>query len=202
MAKMIITKALVELKLLDAKIRKVVRNPMVKLQVNSKEVQQALPIGDVKAFLQSKEALMARRTSLKLAIMLSNAKTRVSINGEKMTVLEAIERKATIAYDKINLEVMSRALLRASETTTDHNRASQRTLDTLLNSAAGSGTLDKATGEAITKNHNVLNEMTMVYGKKDLPAEIEKLDESISNFEAEVDYVLSASNALTTIGVD
>ena len=87
---------------------------------------------------------------------------------------------------------MARALLKASETSTDHNRSSQRTLDSLLNSAAGSGTLDKATGEAITKNHNTLNEMTMSYGKRDLPSEIQKLADSIESFEAEVDYVLSA----------
>ena len=202
MPKMSITRALVELKLLEARIRKTQRNPMVTLIVGGKEIPQTLPLIDTQAFLQAKTDLMKRRADIKLAIMLSNASTKVTINGKKMTVLEAIERKATIQYEKEHVVDLKRVLIRNTETVSIHNQESKRVLSKILESAASSGALEKDASDSITKNHNEKNEMTMSYGKVNLPEQITTMEEAIEAFEGEVDFVLSASNATTNINVD
>jgi FtsZ-binding cell division protein ZapB len=134
--------------------------------------------------------------------MESNQVTKVTISGIEMTVLEAIERKASIEYEKHTLSAMKDALVSARIKMQKHNASHQKTLDSLLVAAASGNTLDKQTSDAITNNHLALNEMSMEFGSVNLPEAIAELEKSIEDFENEVDYVLSTSNATVTIEVE
>jgi len=198
---MTITKALVELKLLDSRINKSVVNPLISLTINNEEVKQRMPVIEAKDFLKSKNDLIENRAKIKMAIMISNLKTKVEIGGTKMSVLEAIERKNTIQYDKTVVFRLTNAVHIAVSAQEEHNGKVERNLAKLLESAASSGALDDQVAADMAKNHREKNLMTLDLGSYDIYKEIKEATESIEEFEAEVDFVLSTSNALTVIEV-
>lgn len=93
-----ITRALSELKLLDKRILKGIKDAdFLSYEINKKNVLKTF---EPKEQLQSVEDLIARRSTLKSKIMESNASTKVKIAGKEMLVIEAIEMKETIQYKK------------------------------------------------------------------------------------------------------
>lgn len=156
----------------------------------------------IKGGFASYYTLTENQRRIKAAVVLSNAKTRVKIGGIEYTVAEAIERKAKIHHDEdfllklkgqFNLEV--RKMEAKNEELPDK-------LESYLQSILGEK--DKRTVEDIaahTKAFEDRNKYELI-DPCDVAKQIEKLEETISNFKTEVDYVLSESNATTFIEVD
>ena len=196
-AEMTVTEGLAQLKLLDKRITKATRNSVVGYKIGS-TVQESFDEKDVKANWQALQDLISRRGSLKMAINKSNLKTQVKIDGKKMSVLEAIEFKNTITYKKNILKHILNNYTEVDRKINYGNDETKERLDTQVRSA-----FEKATKKEIqdftdtfTKNNGYA--MVDPLGVDVIST---KLDEDIDNFESEVDFILSTSNATTTISV-
>src|SRR5690606_36145264 len=100
-----IAKALVEIKLLDKRINRVINDSVLAGYTVGKKIMTGFSNVEelevrAKADYQSIKDLIKRRNDIKSAIVVSNANTYVEIAGNKYTVAEAIERKTSIEYEK------------------------------------------------------------------------------------------------------
>lgn len=195
--------ALVELKLLDKRIEKATSGGLFvshkqgkdvpKLFKNIEEVNET-----IKASVQSATDLIKRRNAIKSAIVVSNATTKVNIAGETMTVAEAIERKNSIEYDKALLYSYQRQLATAIKHIDKHNSDIANRADVMVQTFLGNDK-SKAT-EAETLRSNFLeSHSASLIDPIDIKKIIHNLELYIDNFEAEVDLVLSTSNAITYV---
>lgn len=205
---MSIQQALNELKLLDKRINKgidslisatYIQNEKLPKEYKNEEDFQNI----AKANYASATALIARRNLIKGKIMNSNANTLVTIAGETMTVLEAIDRKTAINYESQLVNKLSNGFTKAS-----------RHVD-LTNMAQDSEASNKISGITSSKDESskeLIKAITDLYeGKKakligadlvqgvkvsDL---IDTLENKIDAFLSEVDYTLTESNVKTSI---
>ncbi|HYK73264.1 MAG TPA: hypothetical protein VEV44_09105, partial [Pseudoneobacillus sp.] len=99
-----IAKGLVELKLLNNRINRVINDSVFAGFTVGKKVMTGF--NDIeeleqraKSDYQSVQDLIKRRNEIKSAIVVSNATTEVQIADKTLTVAEAIERKSSIEYD-------------------------------------------------------------------------------------------------------
>lgn len=152
--------------------------------------------------LQKVRDLIGYRKRLKAAIVESNASTYVTINGDTCTVAEAIERKSSIELEKRLLAKMKRELAEVSRKVESHNQQVQKKLDRLLEVEFGKDQVKSNVEnmETISESYLKNNRAEMVDPLR-LEEKITQLEESIMNFESEVDLVLSESNAITKINV-
>ena len=96
--KMTIHKALAELKILDARIISAINGGTYCIAyMHSNEKIKGVPVkeyeGVMQGYYDKATDLIKRRNAIKRAVVLSNATTKVSINGIEYTVAEAIEMK-------------------------------------------------------------------------------------------------------------
>lgn len=203
---MSIARALVELKTLGTRIEKLISefNP-VDLIVNSKLKSGKSRdefTNDAKSNFQKIKDLINHRDKIKSEIVKSNAQTKVLINSEEMTVAQAIEKKTSISYEKSFLSNMRSKLVRVRQNVDQLNQAAQDRLDRLLETtfSKDSSKVKSDELESVAKPFMIRNEATLVD-----PIGVEKviqdLEERITNFEAEVDIILSESNARTVINI-
>lgn len=152
--------------------------------------------------LQSAIDLIARRDLLKRKIVESNSLTKIEVAGETMTVSEAIEKKASIAY-KNNLLTNLRNQYRQVLTTAEqHNTKLYQEIDNAVQQAYSNdkGKVDAEQYEAVAKPRLQRNEVSVI-DSIEIQKVIDKLDQEISSFVSEIDFVLSESNAKTMIEV-
>ena len=204
--RMTIHRALAEVKMYDSKICELMdcvyictaKKRATKLYGLSPEGLQM----NMKSNLQSLKAIIRNRQILKSAIAASNERTEVVIGGEKMTVLEAIERKAFLAtYKKIISKLKTQYLTASSEWDRSENLF-QAGLEKYINSAVGSSaTVAPELIQTLTESYKSLNEMTMI-DPCNLSGVIAEMEKYVNDFSTEVDYALSESNAITLIEVD
>ena len=152
--------------------------------------------------------LMNRYTALKRAVMLSNATTKVKIkiNGkeEELTVAETIEMKNNgIVFKKLEFEKMEQQLAQAkakvNRENADLETNSENYVVNLFGQKEGKTSNDEV---AKAKQQYIdLNTWELV-DPISIEKKIEELKDEISSFSAEVDSVLSTSNALTTITIE
>lgn len=194
-----ITRALSELKLLDKRIQKGIKDAdFLSYEINKKN---ALKTFQPKEQLQSVEDLITRRSLLKAKIMESNAKTVVKIAGKDMLVIEAIEMKETIQYKKSLLNTLQSTRKSVRSKIESINEDVKYRLDGLLQANFGkeSKTKDSET-DAISKpflERNEAKEVDLI----DIDKKIDELENEILSFESEVDFILSESNSLTKIEI-
>ena len=204
-----INRALGELKLLEKRINKAMENGTFidykkdsadKTRLSNLKPEELEKIAIES--LQSINDLIARKKEIKDKIVESNAKTYVTVNNVKMTVAAAIERKSSIMYDKMLLSVMKKQYESALVSVNSENNTMERKLDLQLNQMAGSEA-DKKSDAMLTfaQGYRNQNQWSLV-DPLNLKAKIDELEKSIDGFEAEVDYVLSTSNAITTIDIN
>jgi len=196
MEKMTITRGLANLKLLDKKIKKAIGNGNY---ITFKIGQKASMDIDPKASLQKVSDLISRRNTIKTAIMMSNAQTYVTVAGEKMTVVEAIDRKTSIELDKLLLLKLRHDREANADHIEDVNADMQRRLDRLLESSMGSDTDDKE-NKAIVESFEKRNKAEAV-DALGIDKVIDEMETMIDEFDSEVDLCLSESNSLTSIEV-
>lgn len=192
-----ITRALVELKTLDARIKKAREGSVfITYQVRGNAKAELTPSN-----LQKVNDLMDYRKRLKGAIVQSNAKTQVNIDGETYSVAEAIERKNSIDYDRQLLAVMRQQWANAVNLVERHNINVQKKLDRLLEVEFGKDVKSNVENmERISESYLSNNKAELV-DTMDLKNKMDRLENSIMNFEKEVDLALSESNATTRVTV-
>lgn len=194
---MTITQALNELKLLDKRIAKTISKAKVGIKIGSK-IQNNFDEVSTKADLQSINDMIERRATIKMLINNSNVKTKVKVAGKQMSVLEAIEYKATIEYKNSLLKQITSQYNSAVQEVNYNNEEVKRRLDSQISSV-----FEKPTDKDV-KDFTTTFEKNNSYSLSN-PLKLEELskslDEEIDVFTNEVDYVLSTSNATTTIEI-
>lgn len=145
--------------------------------------------------------LISRRNLIKSAIVESNAKTHVSVAGDILTVAQAIERKASINYDKALVARMKKDYLMVTGSINKQNEELPKKLETYLTSILGNK--DQAKPEEIEEHTKLFmsrNEWDFIDPLK-IKSVVDGMEEKIMAFETDVDSVLSESNAVTFIDV-
>lgn len=194
-ATMLITQALNELKLLDKKIsKKTSQVAFVGVQVSG-TARQGFDADKAKAELQSLTDMIARRETIRGLINASNFKTKVTIAGKKYTVAEAITTKDTMKYKAELLRYLTRSYSGAVNTVDAINDEVKRELDNQLK-----GVEDKAKIKTFSDGYLELHTASLA-DPINASATIDALTDEIDDFMNEVDYVLSTSNATTSIEV-
>lgn len=207
MEKMLVTVALNELKLLDSRIIKEIdrgsfissakkSSPKVSPTMSKEEF-----IEEAKSKFNSVKDLIERRAKIKAAIVDSNAKTEVEIDGVKMTRADAIERKSSINYEKLMLNELKDQLNIHTAKVNSSNYEVDNKIDSLVQAAygkEGKNNIKQEDYDAIAKPYREANEWDVV-DPLNLKDVIEEMEKRIDGFESNVDSALQISNCTTYI---
>ena len=209
MATITVTDALAELTLLEKRITSATAALGNNALITVVEVEKVPPgfrnrqeyETKARAALQRVDDLIARRRTIKRAIVLSNASTIVTVANEEMTVAEAIEMKHFIEYYQVVLATMQTA----HKQTLKQYQVSQAKIKERL---------DKLALEVLGKNESVgsdkyqsladdflAREGVELLDPTNLAEELERRQNFIEEFTYTVDRVLSISNARTMIEI-
>ncbi len=204
MSNLSVARALVELKTLDSRINKLIVNSnfiICKTKNKNYQYNEVDFKKMVESEYQSLNDLIIRRDSVKNAIVMSNSKTEVEIGGRKMTVSQAIEFKNTIQYKRTILDTMKRQRQSATVDSESHRQKVQQKIDDNIKIVCGKDTKpDASTIQTITESISKSDPIE-VFDPLNLDKVIKDLETEIEDFSANVDYVLSESNALTQITI-
>lgn len=205
--KMTIHRALAELKLIDSKIEKhITEITPVGLYQKDKKVNNLATQEEFKADAQSKydstTALIDRKLAIKSAIVKANGSTNVTIGGKTMTIADAINFKATIAFKKKLIVRLKSAYNSAVANMNKNNDIVEQNVQKLLEFTFGKeGTkADAKDVDAVRKPYIESNEFHLA-DPLSIMKKVEALEKEVSDFEVEVDATLSEINAVTFIEV-
>ena len=207
---MTIHRALAELKVLENRITKTIyEGKFCGAVKQSMKKLEGVSLDDYKTASQSSYdtivELIARHDAIKKAISISNAKTIVVVAGKEYTVAEAIYMNQHGIDFKLQLYNQMSDQYSASIRTIESTNAmlSDRADRYVTN---GIGASEKANMDADTirdMRDEYINRETMVLVDGiSIKEKMEKLAAEIDKFKAEVDAVLSASNATTEITIE
>ena len=207
---MTVHKALAELKLLDARILKAIKESTfcVPKKHSSDEVN-GISVDEFEKQMQGgydkATELIKRRKAIKKAVVLSNAVTKVRIANEEYTVCEAIEMKNHgITFDTALLNEMQMSYNDFQALIERQNGESlEQKAEEYIKAVYGqseSKTNPKQVEEAralFIKNHSyeMVDPLCIV-------DKMSELDKKINDFMSEVDAALSVSNAITEITIE
>lgn len=206
---MTVHKALAELKILDDRIISTINggtycvaNKHSNDKINGVSVEEYK--GVIQGSYDKASDLIRRRTAIKKAVVLSNATTKVSINGTEYTRAEAIEMKNHgVEFEELMLEALTKQYNKAQAVILKQNgddleRRAEQYVIGIYGSKEGKQNTDdfeKTKKDFITANSYELIDPIKILDK------INALEESIASFKAEVDAALSTSNAITVIEI-
>lgn len=204
MSSISIARALVELKTLDSRINKITDSTqwiIYKTKNKNHNLSEDEYKKNTLAEYQSLTDLISRRDRLKNSIMKSNSVTEVEVGGNKMTVSQAIEYKKIIEYKQ---KLLLRLKYQRQQVVVDvesHKQRVQTKIDDNVKVICGKDSkpdenVIKSVSDGITKGDPI-----EVFDPLGLDKVIKELETGIEDFKANVDYVLSESNALTVIAV-
>ena len=202
--KMTIHEALAKKKLLAKQIEKLTDN--LEIAAVAKASKDVLENGTKKTeFKKNKKAeyqkirdLITLRNNISKAIILSNATTNVVIAGQEMTV--AIDLKSNIYMYSDLMMAINDNKMAVMKDLVKMNRSVDKDITTMTNSLMTGDKEKSGELESIIKRYKEDNGYEMVEAIDSTKAMVE-LHEFIDDFTLNVDFVLSASNALTTIEV-
>lgn len=202
-----INRALGQLKVLDARIAKTTNRPWLGI-VAGGLVLPNYPSNEAfekeaKASYESVLQLIANRRAIKGAIVQSNAETMVKIGGDEFTVAAAIERKSSIQYDKNLLDVLKAQFASHNAQIDQRNLQVEGRLDSHLETLFGQKTERNATTEEVETVTEAFYKryLAKLIDPIDIASVIDKMEDSITVFEQEVDVVLTESNTRTMIDI-
>lgn len=202
--------ALVELKTLDKRIEKAIREPdwvVANKHSNTKigGVELKDWVADTKAKFEKVMALIRRRDAIKRAVVNANAVTKVVVAGVEYTVAEAIDRKNHgVEYLKLLAQTIAKDYAAATRTAEAANGDTlDRRADDHVRIVVGNSDTKGATAEIQKVRREFIEaQTTELVDPIGALKVVEKLDEEVTSFLMEVDAVLSTSNATTTITVE
>jgi len=199
-----ITRALVELKTLGSRINKTT-STVQWIATKTKNKNSNLTEEEFKkttmSEYQSLIDLIKRRNQIKNAIILSNSVTQVEIAGTKMTVSEAIHYKDIIHYKQNLLDILKKQKQQCVIEYESHKQKVQSKIDENIKIICGRDTKPEASVIQTVSDGIAKGDPIDMFDPLKLEQEIKDLETGIENFTANVDYVLSESNALTKIVV-
>lgn len=209
--KMTVHKALAELKTMDDRIMKSIRDNTYVLAVkHSAEKINGMTVASFKEKMRSgyqkATDLIARRDAMKRAVVLSNATTKVKVGENEYTVAEAIEMKnhgmefrSALLRQMNSAYVSAQNELNRNSGETLEKKAEKYVLDVIAAQPKDSKmTVDSEAMKTLRKTYIENNTYDLV-DPLDVAKIMETLDAEINEFNAEVDAALSVSNALTVI---
>lgn len=205
--RMSVHKALAELKTMDDRITKAInsgtyccanKHSNVKISGISIPEYRAKMRGDYDKVV----SLIMRRNAMKRALVLSNAKTIVTINGVEYTVAEAIEMKNHgVTYDVMFCNRLKLQYGTAQNTISAKNGDElERKAEKYVVEMYGSNE-DAKKGEnaSLAKKEYIEQNSYDFIDEIKIVDRIKEIEEYVDAFMVEVDSVLSVSNALTEI---
>lgn len=207
--KMNIHKALCELKILDDRIPKVIRD--CEFVTTKKSASKMVGSQSVEEFKKSACAsynqvvdLIRRREAIKRAVVLSNATTKVMVGGVEYTVAEAIELKNHgLDGKKLLRHALSSQIELAESRIEIANQDAERKADVHVQGIAGGKDMKADEVKALRDGYLAGMVVEMVDPLPDGAEKLlKKLDDEINAFLVDVDSALSTSNALTEITVE
>ena len=206
-----ITRALSRINALQDKLQKAADLTYVTsvntIKLNSENTLKTL--SDLKANIQSVEAIKLELLKLKLKIQESNLSTIVTINNKEITVREAIELKYLYEnyfsrISNVMTDQLRRSKLKQATAQTEIENSQQEAIKqlTAMDSSISAEEVESRSKVSIelvrqTKEISVIS----FNGTEDPENSVKNYIEEISTYLEEVDYVLSESNATTTIEV-
>lgn len=205
--RMTIHRALSELKLIDAKIEKQINeiSPSAIFQ-KGKLIQGYLSQEDFATAAQSKyqsvNDLIVRKNSIKSAIVKANGATIVKLGEQEMTIADAINFKVVVIFKK-QLAARIKALhFSAVAELNRTNDVVEQNVQKLLEFTFGKENVkaDPKDLEAVRKPYMEANEFHLLDPLKVID-KAESIEKEVSEFEAEIDAVLSEINAVTFIEI-
>ena len=200
-----IARALVELKTLDSRIGKITNNTnwiLLKSKNKNSNINEEEFKKSTMSEFQSLNDLIIRRDKIKNAIILSNCSATVLLGDKKMTVSQAIEYKKTIQYKKYLLEILKRQKQSAVVDYENHKQRVQTKVDENIKVICGKDSKPDATVIQTISDGIAKGDPIEMYDPLNLDKVIKELETTIEDFTANIDYVLSESNALTTVNID
>lgn len=207
MEKMTIHRALAELKLIDAKIEKQI-NEVVPSGIvqKGKLVNGYVQEHEFEKYAISKfdsvKALIERKHKIKSGIVLTNSKTMVTIGKASMTISDAINFKKIIEQKKKLIVALKSKHQAAVADLNRQNEIVNANVQKLLEATFGKENVKvgKEDVDAVRKPFLDANEYHLVDPLK-VDNIVDNLEKEVSEFEAEVDAVLSEINAVTFIEI-
>lgn len=207
--KMTVHKALAELKILGDRIINTISSGAYCVEnKHSNEKIKGVSVESYKAIIQGNydkaTDLIKRYNAIKRAVTLSNAVTKVKINDAEYTVAEAIYmNNRGVEFDEMLLEELRNQYRKAQTKITKNNEGLQEKAESYVIGIYGSkeGKVNTDDFEKAQKDFMAAHEYELV-DPINILEKIENLEEKISAFKAEVDAVLSESNAITTIEIE
>lgn len=204
MIKMNIHKALSTKKLLDKRIEKATNNLIpvgYKMKSSATEYRTKEEVDrfnkETSSSYKQVTTLINNYNKICQAITLSNATTKVEINGKEMTVSDAINRKNNIEYEEDLLRRLKYEYTIVLDKVKERNDLLESKIDNLRE-------VDKK--EKIDKQNTYdlmrENESWELIDPLDIKKVISEMEDDILKFKSEVDFALSTSNAQTIIEVD
>lgn len=206
---MTVHKALAELKVLDKRIMDAMS--VATFVANKKNNQEKVCGTTPTAFNESAFSsydkitdLIKRRNAIKDAVNVSNATTEVEINGNKYTVIEAIDKKNhgmmfyTVLRDTMAAQLTHTKIEMEKQNSQLQQKAEQFVTGLMGNKETVSKNEDY---DASVKTYIKSNTVEML-DPLGIEKKIAELDDMINAFMPEVDAALSCSNALTTITIE
>ena len=206
---MTVHKALAELKIVDDRINSAINGGTYCVATkHSNSKINGISIEDytkvMQGYYDKATDLIRRRNAIKRAVVLSNATTKVTINGAEYTVAEAIEMKNHgVEFDESMLSVLRNQYNKAQaeilkQNSDDLEKRAEQYVIGIYGSKEGKTNTDDF--EKTKKDFINANSYELIDPIKILDR-INELEESIANFKAEVDSALSVSNAITEIEI-
>lgn len=208
--KMSVHKALCELKTLDSRITKsigetkyVFANKHSNNKVNGMSISAYCD--EIKAGYQRATDLIKRRDAIKRAVVLSNASTKVAIDGKEYTVAEAIEMKnhGIQMFQSLfkRLEHDNRAA--RAEANQNNGDMLEIRADEYIKSLYGNTDMKNASEEIKKVRADFISAQTFeIIDPIGITGEMERLEKLINGFMVDIDSALSVSNALTEITIE
>lgn len=208
---MSVTRALAELKRLQDRIETaIMQGKFVDRTIGHNQYKKAtanMSVEEATAKIQASfdkvDSLISNREKLKAAIVMSNATTLVTIIGQTMTVAEAIDLKSTISFRQMYLNTVRNQFTLTSNAVDKANDELEASITASLNTIYGNekGKVESSMYSAIAHPQKQQKESALL-DPCNVAARIEKMTDEISQLNAEIDFVLSESNARTVISVD
>ena len=208
--KMTIHQALAELKMLTKKIEQHCVDTYITYKLKKVDKIRGVAVSEIASEMgsdyQSVRDLIKRYDMIKAAIVASNAETTVVIGTETYTVAHAIDIKNHIIPRLLNvLNRLQSQYETVISVVDDENEKAYKIAEMKAKDAMGVNGEKQADPDVLKKliDVSVENNLKEVVWPKgiDIKKEIENLSDYIDSFSANVDAVLSVSNALTHIEI-
>ena len=196
------TMGLVKLKTLAKRIERATNEcELTSIQVANRKLVNGKTAEDfkdeAKAKWQKVTDLIKYRNEIKKALVKSNAKTKIKVGDQEMTIAEAVDMKNAIDFEVTLLSKIKEKLNVDMNQVATHNANVDRQLDDQISKMVDASTESKDSFMKLYRDENTAKLINPV----DVEKKIEKMERKIDTFLENIDEALSVSNASTTIVV-